>query len=71
MFFFLQAAKKTASTEKPKEKVWTKEDDAARKIQTKYRQYRAKKVLDKKKKEKEEYNELMDRLEKEVDCCSF
>jgi len=38
----------------------------ARKIQTKYRQYRARKQLEKKKKEKEDYEELMDRIEKEV-----
>ena len=55
-----------AAQQKPKEKVWTKEDDMARKIQTKFRQYRAKKALEKKKKEKEEYEELMERLEKEV-----
>ena len=52
--------------QKPKEKVWTKEDDMARKIQTKYRQYRAKKLLEKKKQEKQEYDDLMDKLEKEV-----
>ena len=38
----------------------------ARKIQTKYRQYRAKKLLEKKKREKQEYDDLMDKLEKEV-----
>ena len=52
--------------QKPKEKVWTKEDDMARQIQTKYRQYRAKKELEKKKKEKQDYDDLMDKLEKEV-----
>lgn len=46
--------------------MWTEKDDAALKIQTKYRQFRAKKALDKKKKEKQEYEELMDKLEKEV-----
>ena len=51
---------------KPKEKVWTPEDDMARKIQTKYRQYRAKKQLEKKKKEKQDYEDLMEKLEKEV-----
>lgn len=63
--------KKTGAPEKPKEKVWTKDDDAARKIQTKYRQYRAKKVLEKKKKEKQDYDELMDKLEKEVNVYAF
>jgi hypothetical protein len=29
---------------KPKEKVWTKQDDAARTIQTKFRQFRSKKI---------------------------
>lgn len=58
--------KATPAPEKPKEKVWTEKDDAARKIQTKYRQYRAKKVLEKKKKEKLEYDDLMDKLEKEA-----
>ena len=38
----------------------------ARRIQTKYRQYRAKKLLEKKKKEKQDYEELMEKLEKEV-----
>lgn len=51
---------------KPKEKVWTKQDDAARTIQTKFRQFRSKKILEKKKKEKQEYNNLMDKLEQEV-----
>lgn len=46
--------------------MWTEKDHAALKIQTKYRQFRAKKALDKKKKEKQEYEELMDKLEKEV-----
>ena len=54
------------TSEKPKEKVWTKEDEAARKIQTKIRQFLAKKKLAKKKKEKVDYEEMMDRLEKEV-----
>lgn len=50
----------------PKQKAWTKEDDAARKIQTKIRQYLARKSLQKKKKEKQDYEDLMDRLEREV-----
>ncbi|KAJ8305745.1 hypothetical protein KUTeg_016290 [Tegillarca granosa] len=51
---------------KPKEKVWTKEDDAARTIQTKVRQHLAKKKLKELKKKKEEYEELMLNLEKEA-----
>ncbi|CAC5367262.1 Putative IQ motif and ankyrin repeat domain-containing protein LOC642574 homolog [Mytilus coruscus] len=51
---------------KPKEKVWTKQDDSARTIQTKYRQFRAKKILEKKKKEKMDYEELMNKLEHEA-----
>lgn len=62
---------KAAEPTKPKEKVWTKQDDAARTIQTRFRQYRAKKVLEKKKKEKVEYDELMDKLEKEVKSTSI
>ena len=46
--------------------MWTKQDDAARTIQTKFRQFRSKKILEKKKKEKQEYNNLMDKLEQEV-----
>ena len=38
----------------------------ARKIQTKFRQYRAKKMLEKKKQEKQDYEDLMEKLEKEV-----
>ena len=68
---FIVGAKKPATggkpaEQKPKEKVWTKEDDMARRIQTKYRQHRAKKLLEKKKKEKQDYEELMEKLEKEV-----
>lgn len=58
--------KAPAAQEKPKEKVWTPQDEAARKIQCTFRQYRAKKALEKKKKEKEDYDELMDKLEKEA-----
>ena len=52
--------------EKPPAKKWTPQDDAARKIQTKVRQFLAKAALRKLKKEKEDYHELMERLEKEV-----
>lgn len=58
--------KKDVSIEQPKERVWTKEDYAACKIQTKYRGYIAAKALKKKQQEKREYEELMDKLEKEV-----
>ncbi len=51
---------------KPKEKVWTKEDEAARKIQTMGRGYIARKQLKILKQKKQEYEELMDKLEKEV-----
>ncbi|XP_065843329.1 IQ motif and ankyrin repeat domain-containing protein 1-like isoform X2 [Oscarella lobularis] len=48
-------------------KKWTKvEEAAARKIQTKYRQYRAKKELAKKRKEKKEYDELMDKIQRDA-----
>ncbi len=51
---------------KPKEKVWTAEDEAARKIQTMGRGYIARKQLKILKQKKQEYEELMDKLEKEV-----
>lgn len=57
---------KAAEPAKPKERVWTAKDDAARKIQTKVRQFLAKKKLEKKKKEKQDYEELMDKIEKEA-----
>ena len=46
--------------------VWTREDGAARRIQTVYRRYRAKKELAARRKEKEEYDALMDKLQREV-----
>ena len=52
--------------DKPAAKKWTPQDEAARKIQTKIRQFLAKCKLLKLKKEKKDYEELMDRLEKEV-----
>ena len=51
---------------KPVQKKWTKEDDAMLKIQCAVRQFLARRRLAKKKKEKEEYNELMDKLERDV-----
>ncbi|CAD5125234.1 DgyrCDS13477 [Dimorphilus gyrociliatus] len=57
----------TVSKEPPKSvKKWTKEDDAASKIQREIRHFLAKKSLQKKKQEKLEYEELMDKLEKEA-----
>ena len=47
--------------------MWTPEDESARKIQTAARGYLARKELKKLEKEKEQYEELMDKLEKEVD----
>ncbi|KAK2170227.1 hypothetical protein NP493_1134g01036 [Ridgeia piscesae] len=51
---------------KPVQKKWTKEDDAMLKIQCAVRQFLARRRLAKKKKEKEEYNELMDKLERDA-----
>jgi len=47
-------------------KKWTKEDEAACKIQKYVRRFLAKRQLAKKKKERADYEELMDKLEKEV-----
>ena len=65
------AAPAKAKEEKPAEvkpavKKWTAQDEAACKIQTKARQFLAKKALERKKKEKQEYHALMDKLEQEV-----
>ena len=49
-------------------KKWTREDEAACKIQKYIRQFLAKRRLARKKKERADYEELMDRLEKEVYC---
>ncbi|XP_035671647.1 putative IQ motif and ankyrin repeat domain-containing protein isoform X1 [Branchiostoma floridae] len=57
---------KSGTPDKNKKKVWTKEDGAACKIQTLYRGYMAKKLLQQKKKEKEDYLELMEKLEREA-----
>ena len=73
-YFLVSKGKKAAAPAKgkepakakPAEKKWTPQDDAARKIQVQFRGYLAKKALEKKKKEKEEYEILMDKLEKEV-----
>ena len=55
-----------AAKDAPAVKKWTKEDDAARKIQTCARGYIARKELQKRKKEKQDYEEMIERLEKEV-----
>ncbi len=51
-------------------KKWTKEDDAAVKIQFAMRRFLAKRKLARKKKEKEEYDELMDKLERDASTLS-
>jgi len=50
-------------------KKWTSEDEAACKIQKHVRQFLAKQQLARKKKEHADYEELMDKLEKEVFRC--
>ena len=50
----------------PVAKKWTKEDDAARKIQTLVRGFLGRCTLKRLRKEKEEYEEKMEQLEKEV-----
>lgn len=61
------AAKKVE--QKPAVKKWTKEDDAARKIQTVARGFLSRRTLQKMRKEKEDYEALMDKLEQEVYHC--
>lgn len=61
-----KVSNKDVKPAKPAEKKWTPQDDAARKIQTCYRGHLARKARQKKIKEKEEYEILMDKLEKEV-----
>lgn len=60
------APKGKESKVKLEEKKWTPKDDAARKIQSNYRGFMARKLLKKKQQEKIEYQNLMDKLEKEV-----
>ena len=57
--------------EKPPAKKWTPQDEAARKIQTKIRQFLAKAALRKLKKARQDYEDLMERLEKEVSWQTF
>lgn len=57
----------TAKTvSKPVKPVWTKEDDMARKIQSCFRGYRCRKLLLTLRQKKEQYEQMMDRLEKEA-----
>lgn len=52
----------------PKKHVWTEKDTMARKIQNAFRVYRCRKKLLMLKKKKEEFDALMETLEREV-CC--
>ncbi|KAL5457168.1 hypothetical protein EMCRGX_G034412 [Ephydatia muelleri] len=47
-------------------KVWTKEDDMAKRIQIFYRHYRSKKLKLELRKKEEEYNNLMEKLQREA-----
>ncbi|XP_003384105.1 PREDICTED: putative IQ motif and ankyrin repeat domain-containing protein [Amphimedon queenslandica] len=55
-----------AAQPKPKKPVWSKEDDMARKIQTIYRGYRSRKLLLELKKKKAEFDDAIERLQKEA-----
>ncbi|ESO94491.1 hypothetical protein LOTGIDRAFT_215456 [Lottia gigantea] len=61
-----QDKKKSTADSKPKEKVWTKEDEASCKIQKHVRVFLARKKLERKRIEKEKYEEKMQNLEKEA-----
>lgn len=54
-----------------KKHVWTEKDTMARKIQNAYRVYRCKKKLLMLKKKKEEFDTLMEALEREVIVCLY
>ena len=60
---------KKAVAAAPKQPVWGPRDDAALKIQIAYRKRLAKIALEKKREEKEEYDALMDKLERDVSSC--
>jgi hypothetical protein len=64
------ATKKSDSTAdkkgQPKKKEWTKSDEMARRIQTAFRGYRCRKMLLQLKQKQDDYDKLMDKLEKEV-----
>jgi len=51
---------------KDKGKKWSRQDESAVIIQKYTRRHLAKKELEKKRKEKQEYEELMDKIQKEV-----
>lgn len=55
------------AVEKPPVKKWTEQDEAAKKIQTVVRGFLGRRALKKLKQEKEDYEDLMDKLEREVD----
>ncbi|XP_028518962.1 putative IQ motif and ankyrin repeat domain-containing protein [Exaiptasia diaphana] len=57
---------KDSASPKPKGPVWTKDDDHARTIQKYVRRYLAKKKLEKLKKEKQDFDDLMEKLQKEA-----
>jgi hypothetical protein len=50
----------------PKAPVWTKNDESARTIQKYWRRHLAQNKLKKFKKEKQDYDDLMEKLQKEV-----
>ena len=52
-------------------KKWTREDEAACKIQKYIRRFLAKRQLAKRKKERADYEQLMEKLEKEVFFCKI
>ena len=54
-----------------KKHVWTEKDTMARKIQNAYRVYRCRKKLLMLKKKKEEFDALMETLEREVLTCAY
>ena len=62
------AGTSTSKAKEPQkqEKIRTPQDEAACKIQTKVRQFLAKKTLQRKMKEKENYREMMEKLEREA-----
>jgi len=63
---------KVPATSKPiaAKKVWTEQDTMARRIQNAYRVYRCKKKLLALKKKKEDFDTLMETLQREVSNCS-
>lgn len=73
MVFFKSAKKSNVKGAAPKEesakpavKKWTKEDEAAKKIQTSIRGFLGRRKLLHLRKEKQDYDDLMDKLERDV-----